>query len=126
MRDTPTGGIESLPDDEQDYPGWTFPTVETPPPASSMGLSANDICESIMDFDHSNVDNETIFYTFSEVVKNRKLFIGGFLVIAAAKLRDIIEEIKWENAYYDGPHVPYYEKEWEALTELGDMLETIE
>ena len=123
MRVEPTGGSLDEPDD--DYPGWTFPEVEEIPPARGGLFTANDFCQLIMDFDHIEdyVSNETIFYTFAEVVKNRNLFVGGFLVLAAAKLRIIIEEIKEENEYYDGPHVPYYEKEWQALKDLATLIE---
>ena len=127
MPSIPTGGSE-LENDSEDYPGWTFPQVETPPPARANGTTANDMCAFIMDFVHNEeyTSNETIFYTFAEVVKNRKLFVGGFLVLAAAKLRTIIEEIEWENQYYDGPHVPYYEKEWQALKDLATLIENTE
>jgi hypothetical protein len=102
---------------------WTFPTVETPPPARVQGVISNDVIEFIQDFEYESASEETIFYTFSEVVKNRKMFVGGYMIIAAKNLRDIVAKLKWENEYNDGPYVQERERSYETLLELADLIE---
>ena len=102
---------------------WTLPTVETPPPARAQGLISNDIIEFIQDLEYDTVDSETIFYTFSEVVKNRKMFVGGYMIIAANDLRTIVAKLKWENEFDGGPWASERENEYEKLLELADLIE---
>jgi len=109
----------------EQYPDWQMPIVHKQPPAQEFGTTSNDLCDFVMSFDHKDgeCNTEDVFYTFSEVVKNRNLFIGPFLYFAAEYLRCIIGKILYMNEYNDGPHVVYFEKEIEKLKELVVLIE---
>jgi len=102
---------------------WPLPSVEARPPARDQGMTANDVKEFISSFDWYLADNETIYYTFSEVVRNRKMFTEVYLSITANKLRDIVQRLRIETHNIPRPRVNQLDQQYFMLLKLADHIE---